>query len=687
VDPTEPTLAPGRVDRYLLLAPLGEGGVGQVHAAVRAGTQQLVVLKQLRVELAESEVAQERLRREAEILGLLSHPGIARLLDAGYAGDQLYLVMEHITGATLAGLAALHLEEGRLVPYAVTLTLAVDFLAALAHAHRLVGPDGSPLGLVHRDLTPRNLMLERSGRGRIIDFGVAQAVMGRTETVPGTVVGTPRYLAPEQARGQRVDHRADLYTLAVVVYELLTAQRVTPRGDRGTILQAVLHHTPPPAHVVNPRLPRALSEVLARALQKDPERRFEDADALRLALLDAGGDWARAPQGRLHLFFDECFPGVQAGVEGLRARARAEGPRAGLPGVTFALFERAQAEAWVATRPEVVHPSPWGDPERVAAPTRTDLTHAAEAEPTRVDPVRQDDLLAADPVTVVTGATSPRAETPERLAGPRLPPRTPPDPALRPRRRRAPGGLQKLALGTAAAAALLAAYGLGRLQAPGPAEPAYRDGSAAPPGASLAAPPEARRPSEPAQSPAEGRAEVAVTAAPPAVEAVARPEPGEGEGPGAPPQAAEPTPTAATQAPTASEGPPEASQGSTAPVARPAGGPPDPASPRPAAPTRPEPTPAPERRPVPPRPAPAPAPPTEAPALAALRERAARLRSSPADRAAFLELMAGIEARARALPPAAAARIQAHLSAAERSFDPRELSAAVEALARAEAGP
>ncbi|MCA9555128.1 MAG: protein kinase, partial [Myxococcales bacterium] len=505
MDPTEPIVDPGRLGHYLLLAPLGEGGVGQVHAAVRAGTQQLVVLKQLRVELSESVAAQERLRREAEILGLLDHPGIARLFDAGYADDRLFLVLEHITGTTLAKLAAAHLEDGRLVPYAVSCTLACDFLEALAHAHRLAGPDGAPLGLVHRDLSPRNLLMDRSGRGRLIDFGVARAVMGRMETVPGAVVGTPRYLAPEQARGEQVGQRADLYTLGVVLYELLTAQRVTPRADRAAVMQAVLHHTPPPLHTVNPRLPRGLSDVLSTALDKDPGARFEDAEQFLAALLDAAGELARAPRDRLHLYFDECFPEVRSAVEGLEARARQEGPRAAVPGVTFALFARAQAEAWVPTRTggpgpaEPSHPpsraggplraplatggpgpaeSGSAEPEAWHEPTRTDVTHAPEhatqitpprsrpgqveglevpaharptvpmaffpGDPAAPGPVETREVPAharptvpmasftADPLTLVA-----RAEPPERGAGPRVSPRSPPpDPALVPRRRR-----------------------------------------------------------------------------------------------------------------------------------------------------------------------------------------------------------------------------------------------------------
>lgn len=282
-----------QLGRYTLLQEVAEGGMARVFLARRAGSNKLCVLKQLHGELEEHSTATIRFQREAHIISQLDHPNIARVLDAGLEDGKFCIAMELIEGATLRQILDVMDERNQIIPPAITLRAGVEVLDGLAHAHSLCAPTGRSLEIVHRDLSPKNIMLAYDGSVKIIDFGVAQGRIDNFQTAPGMIVGTLAYMSPEQALSEATDPRSDIYTLSVVLWEMLSGKPVVRDGKAVEMLEQVIGETPPPLHVVDPGLDRGVSEVIARGLEKEPERRWQSAasyrDALREATRSLGG--------------------------------------------------------------------------------------------------------------------------------------------------------------------------------------------------------------------------------------------------------------------------------------------------------------------------------------------------------------------------------------------------------------
>jgi eukaryotic-like serine/threonine-protein kinase len=259
-------------ERYRLEEPIGSGGMGRIYAAWDQDRQERVAVKLLDSMARLDEVAVERFRREAEVASHLQHPGIMRVLDWGEADGTPYLVMDYAEGPDLKRLLA---ERGRL-DESEALEIVSDVARALGFAHRH--------GVVHRDVKPHNIVLASDGRARLTDFGIAQIAGAPQVTDTGTVVGSAHYLSPEQARGAPLDGRTDVYSLGVVLYELLTG-RVPFEGD--SLISIAMHQLQsepvPPRQVVEELSPAAEAIVL-RALAKDSAARFQTADEMADAL-------------------------------------------------------------------------------------------------------------------------------------------------------------------------------------------------------------------------------------------------------------------------------------------------------------------------------------------------------------------------------------------------------------------
>ncbi|MFN8588147.1 MAG: protein kinase [Candidatus Eisenbacteria bacterium] len=279
-------LTPGtRLGPYEISAPLGAGGMGEVYRARDSRLGRDVAIKVLSTRLSSSDDLRARFEREARTLSQLNHPHICTLHDVGSHEGADYLVMELIEGETLAA----RLERGPLSA-ATLLASAVQVAGALAEAHRA--------GLVHRDLKPANLMLTESGV-KLLDFGLATPALPRTEpgelsqletqhqplTAAGMMVGTFQYMAPEQLEGREADERSDLFALGCVLYEMATGRRPFHGNDTFTRLGSMLRDRPAPPASVNAAMPRALGQIVARCLERDPALRFASAVELRDALL------------------------------------------------------------------------------------------------------------------------------------------------------------------------------------------------------------------------------------------------------------------------------------------------------------------------------------------------------------------------------------------------------------------
>ena len=273
---------------YRLVKAIGAGGSARVDLARIDrvyGFQRHVVIKRPLEHLREDARAAASLRREARIGGLLRHPNLVTVLDAGEHDGYDYLVLEYVHGASLRAL--MQTDAGgrvRDVPAAAALAITADVARALHHAHELTDQDGAPIGLVHRDVSPGNVLLALDGAVKLADFGIAKET--RVATLSGSMHGTVTYMAPEQCRGHAFDRRADVFSLGVICYELVTGARLFWADNDVASLHRVLSGNVPRPRKVRPSVPAALEEIVMTAVAHDPERRFPTARAFAAAIED-----------------------------------------------------------------------------------------------------------------------------------------------------------------------------------------------------------------------------------------------------------------------------------------------------------------------------------------------------------------------------------------------------------------
>jgi eukaryotic-like serine/threonine-protein kinase len=253
--------------RYQIVRRLGAGGMATVYLAEDQELGRGVAIKILNERHANDEQFVERFRREAKNAAGLSHPNIVSIFDRGEAEGTYYIAMEHLKGRNLKEL----LGARGPAPVHIAVDVARQVLAALGHAHKN--------GIVHRDIKPHNVMIDDDRRVKVTDFGIARAGASQM-TEAGSIVGTAQYLSPEQARGAMVDQRSDLYSVGVVLYELLTGE-VPFTGDSPVeIAMKHLSDTPPPPSELNQEVPEELDKIVMRALAKDPARRYQSAEQM-----------------------------------------------------------------------------------------------------------------------------------------------------------------------------------------------------------------------------------------------------------------------------------------------------------------------------------------------------------------------------------------------------------------------
>jgi serine/threonine-protein kinase len=268
-----------KLGRYDLVRVLGKGAMGIVYEGRDPNLDRHVAIKTVKVENLSEEAAAEyeaRFRTEARSAARLQHPNIVSVYDSDRDGDIAFLVMEYIQGDDLKH----HLDKGVRYSLEQALKMVRDLLSALDYAHRQ--------GIVHRDIKPANLLIEPGGRVKLTDFGVARMQdSGDATRTQGTMVGTLKYMAPEQVQGQKIDARADLFSVGVVLYQLLTDKRPFDGENDFSIIHQIIGHTPPPPSSFNARLPPAIDAVVARALAKNREGRFASARDFASALQSA----------------------------------------------------------------------------------------------------------------------------------------------------------------------------------------------------------------------------------------------------------------------------------------------------------------------------------------------------------------------------------------------------------------
>lgn len=271
--------------RYELLRKLAAGGMAEIYLARHWGEGGFfrdVVIKRLFANLAEHPSTLRMFQTEARLLAHLSHPNIPQAFDLGLAEGTWFLAMEFVDGMNVADVWRSGVRNRQVMPLHVTLGIALQVCEALHHAHEACDKAGRPLRIVHRDVTPQNVMLTRDGVAKLMDFGVAKTD-ARADTEVGTVKGTFSYMAPEQVRGRGVDRRADVFALGVILYELTTGARLFRGTDVQVMTQIVEQDAPAPSTRM-PEYPADLEEIVLAALRRDPRGRIASAADLALHL-------------------------------------------------------------------------------------------------------------------------------------------------------------------------------------------------------------------------------------------------------------------------------------------------------------------------------------------------------------------------------------------------------------------
>jgi phosphate transport system substrate-binding protein len=272
---------------YQIIGRLGRGGMADVFLAVRSGLlgfTKLAVIKRLRADMIDEPQA-ERFRTllldEARIAARLRHPNIVPTFEVGEHAGQPFLAMEYLEGQPVSQVLMRALRRGIEIPVELTLQVVAHTLAALDYAHQLTDYDGSPLGVVHRDVSPQNIFWTYAGEVKLVDFGIAKFAFGEDETQTGVLKGKLGYMAPEQARGDDVDARADVFAAGVVLWELIAGRRLLAAKTQAAKLHMLLFEDLPPLHAVKRDVDPRVARICDRALERDPNRRYASAAAMR----------------------------------------------------------------------------------------------------------------------------------------------------------------------------------------------------------------------------------------------------------------------------------------------------------------------------------------------------------------------------------------------------------------------
>jgi serine/threonine-protein kinase len=274
--------------RYEIIEAAGDGGMATVYRAVTrgaAGFQRPVAIKRVHDHLAGNTEFVRMFIEEARVCSELDHPNIVQVHDFGVDKQGYYLVMEWVDGLHLGQYVSAFVKRGQQVPYRLAAVIASQVLAGLAEAHERIGASGEPAPVIHRDVTPHNILVSVTGVAKLTDFGLARAMDRARMTNPDVVKGKLSYLAPELVQGKPATTRSDMYSLGIALWEALTGERLFAGESDQERIRKVRNGEVPPLAERRTDLPDALIAAVHRALALDPEQRFESAEAMGRELL------------------------------------------------------------------------------------------------------------------------------------------------------------------------------------------------------------------------------------------------------------------------------------------------------------------------------------------------------------------------------------------------------------------
>lgn len=389
--------------RYEALLRIGRGGMAEVYAGrVRgeAGFQKLVAIKRMLPHLAEDSRFSAMFLDEARLAAHISSPYVVTTQDLGRADDgSLYLVMELVVGATLSSFLRNAARHGTCVPLPISVEVLAQAAQGLHDAHEAKTPLGDPLEIVHRDVSPQNILVGVDGRARITDFGVARAMMRRTDTSTGELKGKLAYFSPEQVRDGELDRRSDIFALGIVAWETLTSRRLFKADNPLALLDRIMNMPIPSTRRFNPEVPEALDEAVQRALSRDLNIRYADGLAFAMALRAAYPDCGSRKDVSAYVR-EQARDRIERMEESLRT-ALARGDQSSIPSPN-------DARSGITRRNQLEHlrrQTALGVGNVPERPATDQTTAASDRPPTRK--LGAHDLVQEEPETIDALALSP----------------------------------------------------------------------------------------------------------------------------------------------------------------------------------------------------------------------------------------------------------------------------------------